>query len=159
MTRPKATLDLTVQRAPGQPDQPADQQFRRWAAAALADRNEAFELGIRLVGEAESRQLNARYRGKDRPTNVLSFEVEIPAELAAELACTPLGDLVICAPLVKREARARGIPAEDHWAHLTVHGVLHLLGHEHRAPDEAERMEALETVILADFGIADPYSD
>ncbi len=97
--------------------------------------------------------LNRRYRHRDYATNVLSFPVELPAGIATPL----IGDLVICAPVVAREAAAQGKPARAHWAHLSVHGVLHLLGHDHIVEADATRMEALERRILATLGIADPY--
>jgi probable rRNA maturation factor len=132
---------------------PAPARFRRWAAAALDGRCDAAELSIRIVTPAESRRLNARYRGRDKPTNVLSFPCQPPRGLRP----LPLGDLVICAQVVGREARAQGKPAEAHWAHMTVHGVLHLLGYDHDRNREAARMEALEKKILARLGYPDPY--
>jgi probable rRNA maturation factor len=106
-----------------------------------------------LVDEPESRALNERYRGKDRPTNVLSFPAELPEELDIPL----LGDIVICAPLVAEEASSQGKPVEAHWAHLVVHGVLHLLGHDHQLESEAREMEALEVELLASLGFPNPY--
>jgi probable rRNA maturation factor len=146
----KLTLDL--QRA-SRARTPADAQFRRWAKTALTGRRDTAELSIRIVTPAESRQLNARYRGRDKATNVLSF----PCAAAMELPQAPLGDLVICAAVVAREAREQGKRAEAHWAHMTVHGILHLLGYEHLKKREAERMEALEARILARLGYPDPY--
>lgn len=135
---------------------PASVSFRHWAAAALraARRRSTSELSIRIVDAAEGRALNARYRGRDYATNVLSFPVELPPGIRSPL----IGDLVIAAPVVAREAAEQGKRARDHYAHLTVHGVLHLLGFDHVDPAEAERMEALETRILAGLGIADPYA-
>jgi len=135
---------------------PAAASFRRWVEAALrgAKRRKATELSIRIVDADEGRALNRDYRGKDYATNVLSFEAELPPGLKLPL----IGDMVICAPVVAREAAEQGKPPRDHWAHLTVHGVLHLLGHDHIEDDEAEAMEALETRILAGLGIADPYA-
>ncbi len=134
---------------------PASASFRRWAAAALAGvgRMRASELSIRLVDAREGRELNLRYRGKDYATNVLSFPVELPEGVEVPL----IGDLVICAPVVAREAAEQGKPVRHHWAHLTVHGVLHLLGFDHIVEVEAEAMEALERRILATLGIPDPY--
>ena len=134
---------------------PAPPSFRRWIAAALSDaglRGHA-ELSIRVVGLREGRALNRQYRGKDYATNVLSFPVELPPGVTTPL----LGDLVICAPVVAREARRQGKSARDHYAHLAVHGALHLLGFDHRYERDAARMEALEIRILASLGIADPY--
>jgi probable rRNA maturation factor len=135
---------------------PAAASFRRWVEAALrgAKRRKPVELAIRLVDVDEGRALNRDYRGKDYATNVLSFPAELPPGVLLPL----LGDLAICAPVVQREALEQGKRAKDHWAHLTVHGVLHLLGYDHLADDEAETMEALETRILAGLGIANPYA-
>jgi probable rRNA maturation factor len=136
---------------------PAAASFRRWVEATLrgARRRSAAELSIRIVDAEEGRALNRDYRGKDYATNVLSFPAELPPGANLPL----IGDLAICAPVVAREAAEQGKPARDHWAHMTVHGVLHLLGHDHVEEAEAEAMEALETRILAGFGIADPYAE
>nr|WP_275099954.1 rRNA maturation RNase YbeY [Sedimenticola hydrogenitrophicus] len=128
-------------------------QFQAWAEAALHGRLERAELVVRIVDREESRQLNREYRGKDSPTNVLSFPFEAPAVVANDL----LGDLVICAPLVAEEAAEQGKPLEAHWAHLLVHGVLHLLGFDHINDPEAETMEGLEVEILESLGYSDPY--
>lgn len=135
---------------------PSPVSFRRWVEAALrgAKRRKATELSIRIVDADEGRALNRDYRGKDYATNVLSFEAGLPPELKLPL----IGDMVLCAPVVAREAVEQGKRARDHWAHLTVHGTLHLLGHDHLVEAEAEAMEALETRILAGLGIADPYA-
>lgn len=134
---------------------PATPSFRRWVEAALrgAKRRKTTELSIRIVDTDEGRMLNREYRGRDYATNVLSFPVELPPGIALPL----IGDLAICAPVVAREAAEQGKPARDHWAHMTVHGVLHLLGYNHIEDTEAEAMEALETRILAGLGIANPY--
>ncbi len=134
---------------------PAPASFRRWVGAALRGtrRRKPAELAIRLVDAAEGSELNRQYRGKDYATNVLSFPAELPPGVDLPL----LGDLAICAPVVLREAAEQGKPPAHHWAHLTIHGVLHLLGHDHIAEADAERMEALETRILAGLGIPDPY--
>ncbi|HEY9112791.1 MAG TPA: rRNA maturation RNase YbeY, partial [Rhodanobacteraceae bacterium] len=110
-------------------------------------------LSIRIVGAREGRALNLQYRGKDYATNVLSFPAELPRGVVLPL----LGDLAICAPVVAREARDQGKARRDHYAHLTVHGMLHLLGFDHQNARDAARMEKLETGILAKLGIADPY--
>jgi probable rRNA maturation factor len=135
---------------------PASTSFRRWAEAALlgARHRKPAALSIRIVGAREGRALNLQYRGKDYATNVLSFPVELPRGVASPL----LGDLVICAPVVAREAREQHKAPRDHYAHLTVHGVLHLLGFDHQNERDATRMETLETRILATLGIADPYT-
>ncbi|HJP97013.1 MAG TPA: rRNA maturation RNase YbeY [Rhodanobacteraceae bacterium] len=129
--------------------------FRCWVAAALAGarHDHPAELSIRIVGVREGRTLNRRYRDRDYATNVLSFPAELPPDVGSPL----LGDIVIAAPVVAREARAQGKSVRDHYAHLTVHGVLHLLGYDHQSDGDAVRMEALETRILASLGITDPY--
>ncbi|TPG08734.1 rRNA maturation RNase YbeY [Rhodanobacter glycinis] len=135
---------------------PASASFRRWVEAALhgARRRKPAELSIRIVDADEGRALNRDYRGKDYATNVLSFPAELPPGVALPL----IGDLAICAPVVLREAAGQTKSPRDHWAHLTIHGVLHLLGHDHIEDGEANVMEALETRILAGLGIADPYT-
>jgi probable rRNA maturation factor len=141
--------------AAGRGGVPAPASFRCWIAAALqgARHCEPAELSIRIVGAREGRALNRQYRGKDYATNVLSFSAELPRGVVLPL----LGDLAICAPVVAREARDQGKARRDHYAHLTVHGVLHLLGFDHQNARDAARMEKLETGILAKLGIADPY--
>lgn len=135
---------------------PSAASFRLWVDAALrgAKRRRATELSIRIVDAEEGRALNRDYRGKDYATNVLSFEAELPPGLKLPL----IGDMAICAPVVAREAAEQGKCARDHWAHLTVHGTLHLLGYDHIVEAEAVAMEALETRILATLGIANPYA-
>jgi probable rRNA maturation factor len=134
---------------------PASASFQRWVEAALrgARRRKPAIVAIRIVDAAEGRELNRRYRGKDYATNVLSF----PADPVPGVDLPLLGDLALCAPVVLREAPEQGKAPAHHWAHLTVHGVLHLLGHDHLVAADAERMEALETRILATLGIPDPY--
>lgn len=135
---------------------PAASSFRQWVDAALkgARRRKPAELAIRIVDTDEGRALNREFRHKDYATNVLSFPAELPPGVQLPL----LGDLAICAPVVAREAAEQHKRPRDHWAHLTVHGVLHLLGYDHLQEAEAEAMEALETHILAGLGIADPYA-
>ena len=146
-------LDLSVENTSREPGVPGEEDLSRWAAAALAGRRAETELAIRIVDEAEGAVLNATYRHKQGPTNVLSF----PAELPAGVPLPVLGDLVICAPVVAREAAEQGKPLEAHWAHLVVHGCLHLLGFDHVTDAQAAEMEALERNILADMGYPDPY--
>ncbi len=136
---------------------PSSASFRRWAEAALrgAKRRKPAELAIRIVDADEGRALNRDYRDKDYATNVLSFPVELPPGVQSPL----IGDLAICAPVVQREAAEQGKPPRNHWAHLTVHGVLHLLGYDHIDERDAETMEALEIRVLADLGIPDPYAE
>lgn len=128
--------------------------IERACRAALSGLRSGAELAIRIVDEAESQELNARYRQQDKATNVLSF----PADGLAHALPEFLGDIAICAPLVKREARAQGKAEEAHWSHLVVHGVLHLLGYDHEDDIQGQRMERLEREILARLGYADPYS-
>jgi probable rRNA maturation factor len=136
--------------SPGRPD------LERWASAALGRRAAGAELGVRVVGPAESRRLNARYRGRDTPTNVLSFP---PAPLPAAAAADgqPLGDLVICARVLRGEARAQAKTLRAHWAHLIVHGTLHLIGYDHQRAADARRMERREIAVLRRLGFANPY--
>jgi probable rRNA maturation factor len=137
---------------------PGPAALRRWAAAALGARAARSEIALAIVGSARSRALNHRYRGKDRPTNVLSFPAApgtaVPDAGNGVLA---LGDIVICPQVLRREARAQGKRERDHWMHLFVHGVLHLVGHDHERDDEARRMERLEVRVLRGLGVADPY--
>ena len=152
-------LDVDVVRT-GSQWAPAATDIRRWASAALGRRATGSELAVRVVGRSESRRLNAHYRGKDKPTNVLSFPVGAPAEAATVRGVPqPLGDLVICAAVLRREAREQGKPLKDHWAHLVVHGVLHLVGYDHEQPGEARRMERREIAVLRGFGIPNPYRE
>lgn len=132
---------------------PTRKQFQRWVAAALNGQRDAAEVSIRIVDEAEGAELNRTWRHKDYATNVLSFPAELPPGIRSPL----LGDLVICAPVVIREAAQQGKSPEAHWAHLVVHGTLHLLGYDHETGAEAEAMEALETRMLAGLGYPDPY--
>ncbi|GIX36940.1 MAG: endoribonuclease YbeY [Silanimonas sp.] len=133
---------------------PAPVSVRRWVAAALAGRRARAEVSVRFVDSPEGRALNRTYRGKDYATNVLSFPVELPPGVRSPL----LGDLVVCAPVVAMEALAQGKPLAHHYAHLVVHGCLHLLGMDHQDEAEAEAMEARERRILARLGIPDPYA-
>ena len=145
-------VDIEVQRE-SEADVPDDAAFRAWVEAALADRGKPAALSVRIVDAEEGRALNARWRERDRPTNVLSFPADLPPELELPL----LGDLVLCAPVVLREAAEQGKRPLDHWAHLVIHGVLHLLGMDHQDDSEAEEMEQREREILAVLGIGDPY--
>ena len=132
---------------------PTEEQIVQWATAAIQPEGNEVEMTVRIVDEAESHELNLTYRGKDRPTNVLSFPFECPDEVELPL----LGDLVICRQLVEREAAEQEKPLMAHWAHMVVHGSLHLLGYDHIEDDEAEEMESLETQIMQGLGFDDPY--
>lgn len=134
-------------------DLPTAEQIEQWATAAVQPQSDEVEMTVRIVDEAESHALNLNYRGKDRPTNVLSFPFECPDEVELPL----LGDLVICRQVVEREAQEQDKPVMAHWAHMVVHGSLHLLGYDHIEDDEAEEMESLETQIMTELGFADPY--
>lgn len=132
---------------------PARGLFEQWVGQVLAGRRERAELTIRLVDEPEMAALNETYRGKKGTTNVLSFPVEFPPGIELPL----LGDIVICAAVVAREAREQSKPLEAHWAHMVVHGCLHLLGFDHMVEHEAEEMEDLERELLTELGYNDPY--
>jgi probable rRNA maturation factor len=131
---------------------PGKQAMSTWAALPLRRRRGRFEIGLRLVDEAEGQALNRDYRGKDQATNVLSF----PAGYTIDDR-RYLGDIALCVPLLQREAAAQGKALADHCAHLLIHGVLHLLGHDHQDQASAQAMEAIERRLLAGLGIADPY--
>ena len=157
MTQGPVRLDIAVGYAVPRKGVPAAASFRRWAGAALAGRIREADLAIRIVDSPEGRALNRHYRGKDYATNVLSFPAEMPEGLPEGVKLPLLGDLVICAPVVAREAKEQKKPLGDHYAHLTVHGVLHLLGWDHENEADAVCMEQLEREILAGLGIEDPY--
>lgn len=135
---------------------PRDADIAGWAGRALGRHAAGRELGVRVVGPAESRRLNARYRGKDKPTNVLSFPAA-PLPRRSRGAEHPLGDLVICAAVVRAEALEQGKPLRAHWAHLVVHGALHLIGYDHEQEPDARRMERREIAVLRTLGFANPY--
>lgn len=133
---------------------PATEQLEAWIATVLRHQQlEDAEVSLYIVDEAEGEELNSQYRGKDYPTNVLSFPADIPEEVGVPL----LGDLVVCAPVVEREAQEQGKTLAAHWAHMLVHGTLHLLGFDHIDDDEAEAMEQLETEIITGLGYPAPY--
>ncbi|MCV6610120.1 MAG: rRNA maturation RNase YbeY [Amphritea sp.] len=136
-------------------DLPSEELLTEWVTAALNGRLEQAELSIRIVDTEESQQLNSQYRGKDKPTNVLSFPFEMPEGITLDL----LGDLVICAEVVALEAQEQKKPLMHHWSHMVIHGVLHLLGFDHINNEEAEEMEQLEREILASLDIPDPYTE
>ncbi len=140
---------------------PAAARFTTWARAAAGTRGEGAEVAVRVVGLAEGRRLNLVWRGRDYATNVLSFPVPVgvpPVPGTARRRTRPLGDIVLCAPVVAREAARQGKAPLAHWAHLVVHGCLHLLGHDHERAIDARRMERRERRVLAALGFPDPYS-
>ena len=143
-------LQIACEDATGLPD---EAQFQTWLNAVVPQFQEESEVTVRLVDEAESHDLNLTYRGMDKPTNVLSFPFEAPPGIDMPL----LGDLIICRQVVEREAREQEKPLDAHWAHMVVHGSLHLLGYDHIEDDEAEEMEGIETEIMLALGFDDPY--
>ncbi|MFS1524293.1 rRNA maturation RNase YbeY [Microbulbifer sp. 2304DJ12-6] len=147
-------LTLDVQRASRCTPLPPDEAIHTWVAKTLTGHREVAELSVRIVDREESQQLNNRYRGKDGPTNVLSFQADLPAELNLPL----LGDLVICAPVVQLEAEQQRKSLSAHWAHMMVHGTLHLLGYDHIEDNDAAVMEKLETDLLCSLGFSAPYT-
>lgn len=153
------SLSLEVIRDIESAELPKDEEFERWAQLAIEGRREGGELCIRIVTPEESQALNRDYRGKDKPTNVLSFPFEAPPiELPDGLAIDILGDLAICADVVAHEAQEQNKVLAHHWAHMVIHGTLHLLGFDHINDDEAEVMESLERELLAQLQIPDPYA-
>ena len=148
------SLTVDIQCASGEPV-PSEDDLRRWIAAALASQTtrDDTEISVRLVDIPEMAGLNQAYRGKPGPTNVLSFPADLPAELKLPL----LGDIVICAPVVREEAQSQDKALAAHWAHMAVHGTLHLLGYDHIEESEALAMEALESAILAELSYPCPY--
>ena len=149
-------LTVDIQSASAEPV-PEEEDIRHWIGSALSRArkpSEAAEVSIRLVDEAEMAELNSNYRGQSGATNVLSFPTDLPTDLQLPL----LGDIVICAPVVRREAEEQGKPLQAHWAHMTVHGALHLLGYDHIEDADAAVMEALETDILKQLDYPCPYA-
>jgi probable rRNA maturation factor len=129
--------------------------LRKWAKAALKKNIDTAEVTLRVVGTGEMTELNTTYRHKKGPTNVLSFPFSLPEEVTLDIPI--LGDIVICADVVNREAQEQGKTQEAHWAHMIVHGIFHLLGYDHEEDIEAEKMEALEIEVMKTMGYANPY--
>ncbi|MDH5649136.1 MAG: rRNA maturation RNase YbeY [Gammaproteobacteria bacterium] len=146
--------ELDVQYASECGDLPKESDIARWAEAALEGIKESIGISVRIVDEAESAELNRQYRNKSGPTNVLSFPFEDPPGVKSEI----LGDLVICAPVVSREAQEQNKPEQAHWAHMVVHGIMHLRGYDHINDEDAGKMEKMETTILTRLGFDDPYA-
>lgn len=149
------TISIDIQMACSSEEPPDEDSMQRWASAALRGERETAELSVRIVDIDESAELNQQYRGKSGPTNVLSF----PFDAVTPEPLPILGDLVICAPVVEAEAVQQNKSSQAHWAHMTVHGVLHLLGYDHIDDSDAELMERLETEILLGLGFPAPYAD
>lgn len=147
------TIDIQQASTADASQLPSDEQFEIWVEAALQQHMSEAELSVRIVDEDESQALNLQYRGKDKPTNVLSFPCELPDGVELPL----LGDLVICAQVVAKEALEQGKLLHAHWAHMVVHGTLHLLGYDHIEDSEAEEMEAIEIQVLLELGYPNPY--
>jgi len=147
------TLAVELSRAARVSGVPSKRLLGAWAAAAAGRRGARAVVSLRVVGPAEGRRLNRDYRGRDYATNVLSF----PAGAVPAVEPRPLGDLVVCASVVAREAREQRKPVRAHWAHLVVHGVLHLLGHDHEDDADARRMERREVAVLRALGFPNPY--
>lgn len=158
-----ASVTLELQIAGENGGMPPGSEMQDWLREALRvarpDDDGHYELVVRVVDLQESRELNHRYRHKDKPTNVLAFPAPPPGDLGnlPEESLTMLGDLVLCGPVIEREAARQDKSPRDHWAHILVHGALHLLGFDHETTEQAARMEALEARILAGRGVADPY--
>ncbi|MCE7950535.1 MAG: rRNA maturation RNase YbeY [Xanthomonadales bacterium PRO7] len=152
------TASLFLRNDAGRRGVPTRKSFEAWIASITELRRRKVEVNILIVDTREGRRFNREFRRKDYATNVLSFPYEpLPREKSRLKSARLLGDLVICAPIVAREAAEQGKRPRDHWAHLTIHGVLHLLGHDHETDAQARSMEALEIRILAGFGIRNPY--
>lgn len=147
-----SVLTVDVQNVFDGPGVPSDEELQVWAQAAWLGQD-ASEVTVRIVGTDESQALNHQYRGRDKPTNVLSFPFEAPPGITVALA----GDLVICAPVVEDEAREQHKPLSSHWTHMVIHGMLHLQGYDHINDKDAEAMESLEIRLLSRFGIGNPY--
>ena len=154
------TVQVDVHQAADDDSVPASDFVTAWVVRAVeaAGADGAVEVSVRIVDAAESHALNRDYRGKDKPTNVLSFPAGDVAGLPDDEP-RPLGDIVVCASVVRDEAREQVKTADDHWAHMLVHGTLHLLGYDHQNDEEAADMETLEVRVLAAHGVADPYGE
>jgi len=150
-------IEISVSYAVTRAGVPSAVSFRRWAAAALSGHTDEAELAIHLVDLDEGRTLNRDYRGKDYPTNVLSFPAERPPGFPDDEPFSLLGDLILCAPVIARQAHEQNKPLRAHYAHLTIHGILHLTGWDHENDMDAAAMEQREREILSMLGIADPY--
>ena len=133
----------------------SEAQIQLWASATLMTAHETGQICIRIVDEAEIQQLNEQYRHKNTPTNVLSFPTNIPSQINLKI----LGDVIICAPIITKEAVEYGVSETAHFSHMVIHGVLHLLGHDHQEKEDTEKMQTQEIKLLSQFGFANPYED
>lgn len=149
------SIDIILDNACDAAGVPTESELRRYITTAIGDRLQAAEIGIRVVSTEESRELNHKYRGKDKATNILSFNYTDEDDEPDSV----IGDLVICAAVVAEEAQQQHKPLAAHWAHMVVHGTLHLLGYDHEQDEDAEIMEPLETKILKQLGYNNPYED
>lgn len=150
-------LELTLDNASSSASVPDEEDVHRWVISALSPNRPAAAIAVRIVDERESAELNEQFRQKAGATNVLSFPADIPADIQSQFEYPILGDLIICAPVVENEAVEQHKTIQAHWAHMVVHGCLHLLGYDHIADHDAEQMEQLEIDILSRCGFADPY--
>ncbi len=153
-------LQVAIQRTSDTFDYPSDEEIESWTGYVLQQESrqpDPVELAVRLVDTNESAELNEQFRNKEGPTNVLSFPFESPPGLPEPLSSRILGDIVICAPVVATEAQQQQKTLKSHWAHMLVHGTLHLLGYDHQNDKDAQQMESRETALLAHFNINNPY--
>ena len=149
-------VELDLQYAEKSEEPPSRGEFQQWVNLSVIEDKPA-HVSIRIVDKTESQSLNKQYRSKNKPTNVLSFSMELPDDLIDEMDVFMLGDLVICAPVVEKEAREQGKEVKSHWAHMVIHGMLHLQGYDHISEADAEEMEGLEIKLLQQIGINNPY--
>ena len=148
---------LDIQYAIDSDNLPTQDDMQRWLDITLSGYSQTFSICVRIVDAEESQSLNSQYRGKDSPTNVLSFSFETPEYIEQEVEI--LGDLVVCASVVETEAKQQNKQLFEHWAHMIIHGTLHLLGFDHIKEDDAQEMEQLEKDLLFQLNISDPYND
>lgn len=146
-------MNMDIQNVSGISSLPSNETIIQWAVLALDEKHKDAEITLRVVDEEEGHMLNKEWRNKNSATNVLSFPIGEPIEQAPNL----LGDIVVCAPVVEKEAKTQKIDIEAHWAHLIIHGILHLQGYDHQSDDDANIMESKEIIILKKIGYANPY--
>lgn len=151
------SYQIDIQNAALDGEPPDEQQIKHWVEVALSSHMQAAEVCIRIVDEAESKRLNAQYRNKDKPTNVLSFQYDLADEVQGEQRF--LGDIVICAQVLEKEAKIQQKPLKAHWAHMVIHGLLHLIGYDHQNEHEGLAMEKEEISILKQLGYPNPYEE